>query len=239
MQGRIMRILAIAACAGLLASAAEKTVWRGQASDRKVSIDARLCIDKDEVKALLGHDPGPSLVIVEVTVAPAPDTTLRLDREDFLLRSDRDGQRSRPLDPAQIAGSAVLVISSRGGTQGTGMSEERRVPWGGVPGVPGGSPTGGPPRGLPMPGQSPNVGTATADTSEAVASIEEREKKSNPLLDALAEKMLADGEITKPAHGLLYFLIEGKLRAKDLELVYRKAPPRLHVRFTDPSKKKK
>jgi hypothetical protein len=231
-----MRILALAALTGLLSSGADKTEWRGQASDNKVTLDARLYIDKDEMKKLLGHDPGPSIVIVEITVTPAPGTTLKLDREDFLLRSDRDGQRSRPLDPAQIAGSAVMVISSRGGTQGTGMAEERRVPWG-VPGIPGGSPTGGPPRGLPMPGQTPNVGTATADTSEAVASVEETEKKSNPLLDALKEKLLPGGELDKPARGLLYFLIEGKLRAKDLELVYRKAPPRLSIRFKDPTKK--
>ena len=188
---------------------------------------------------LLGQDPGPSIVLVEVTVTPAPGTALELDLDDFLLRSDRDGQRSRPLDPAQIAGSAVMVISSRGGTQGTGMAEERRVPWG-VPGIPGGSPTGGPPRGIPMPGQSPNVGTATADTSEAVASVEEtREKKSNPLLDALEAKKLAGGRLDGPRTGLLYFLIEGKVRAKDLELVYRKAPPRLHIRFTDATKAKK
>ncbi len=231
-----MRILAAAALLGLLASGADKTEWRGRASDSKVALDARLYIDKDEMKQLLGHDPGPSIVIVQITVAPAAGTTLKLDRDDFLLRSDRDGQRSRPLDPAQIAGSAVMVISSRGGTQGTGMAEERRVPWG-VPGIPGGSPTGGPPRGLPMPGQSPNVGTAAADTSDAVASVEETEKKSNPLLDALKEKLLPDGELDKPASGLLYFLIEGKLRAKDLELVYRKAPPRLSIRFKDPTKK--
>lgn len=231
-----MRILAAAALFSLLASGADRTEWRGRASDAKVSFDARLYIDKDEMQKLLGHDPGPSIVIVEITVTPAPGTTLKLDRDDFLLRSDRDGQRSRPLDPAQIAGSAVMVISSRGGTQGTGMAEERRVPWG-VPGIPGGSPTGGPPRGLPMPGQSPNVGTATADTSEAVASVEEAGKKSNPLLDALREKLLPDGELDKPVHGLLYFLIEGKLRAKDLELVYRKAPPRLSTRFKDPTKK--
>lgn len=231
-----MRILAAAALLGLLASGADKTEWRGSASDAKAALDARLYIDRDEMKKLLGHDPGPSIVIVQITVTPAPGTTLKLDRDDFLLRSDRDGQRSRPLDPAQIAGSAVLVISSRGGTQGTGMSEERRVPWG-VPGIPGGSPTGGPPRGLPMPGQSPNVGTATADTSEAVANVEEGEKKSNPLLDALKAKLLPDGELDKPASGLLYFLIEGKLRAKDLELVYRKAPPRLSIRFKDPTKK--
>ncbi len=231
-----MRILAAAALLALVASGADKREWRGRASDAKVTLDARLYIDKDEMKKLLGHDPGPGIVIVQITVTPAPGATLKLDLDDFLLRSDRDGQRSRPLDPAQIAGSAVLVISSRGGTQGTGMAEERRVPWG-VPGIPGGSPTGGPPRGLPMPGQSPNVGTATADTSEAVANVEESGKKSNPLLDALKEKLLPDGELEKPASGLLYFLIEGKLRAKDLELVYRKAPPRLSIRFKDPNKK--
>jgi len=234
-----MRRLLLSGLLALLATGAEKTQWRGQAADARVTLEARVWTDREEMKALLGHDPGPSIVIVEVTVRPAPGTVLRLDRDDFLLRSDRDGQRSRPLDPAQIAGSAVMVISSRGGTQGTGMAEERRVPWG-VPGIPGGSPTGGPPRGIPMPGQSPNVGTATADTSEAVASVEEgREKKSNPLLDVLTQKLLPDGDIDGPRTGLLYFLIEGKVRPKDLELVYRKAPPRLSLRFADPSKKKK
>ncbi|MCS7041250.1 MAG: hypothetical protein NZR01_00485 [Bryobacteraceae bacterium] len=234
-----MKLLALALLGGLLVHAADRTEWRGRAGDPKLSIDARLYIDREQMKALLGHDPGPSVVIVEVTLTPAAGAAVELDLDDFLLRSDRDGQRSRPLDPAQIAGSAVMVISSRGGTQGTGMAEERRVPWG-VPGIPGGSPTGGPPRGIPLPGQSPNVGTATADTSEAVASVEEnREKKSNPLLEALQARQLAAGRLDGPRTGLLYFLIEGKLRAKDLELVYRKAPPRLHIRFTDASKTKK
>lgn len=234
-----MRVLALAVVSGLLLHGADRAEWRGRAADAKVAIDARAYIDRDQMKAALGQDPGPSIVLVEVTLTPAPGTALELDLDDFLLRSDRDGQRSRPLDPAQIAGSAVMVISSRGGAQGTGMAEERRVPWG-VPGIPGGSPTGGPPRGIPMPGQSPNVGTATADTSEAVASVEEtREKKSNPLLDALEAKKLAGGRLEGPRTGLLYFLIEGKVRAKDLELVYRKAPPRLHIRFTDATKAKK
>lgn len=234
-----MRLLALALLGGLLAHGADRTEWRGRAGDPKLTVDARLYIDREQMKALLGHDPGPNLVIVEVTATPAPGAAVALDLDEFLLRSDRDGQRSRPLDPAQIAGPAVMVIGSRGGTQGTGMAEERRVPWG-VPGIPGGSPTGGPPRGIPLPGQSPNVGTATADTSEAVASIEEnREKKSNPLLEALQAKQLAAGPLDGPRTGLLYFLIEGKVRAKDLELVYRKAPPRLHIRFTDASKAKK
>jgi hypothetical protein len=89
-----------------------------------------------------------------------------------------------------------------------------------------------------MPGQSPNAGSATADTSEAQASIEDRNLKTNPLLDALKAKILPEGEIEKPVSGLLYFQMEGKLRPKDIELVYRKSPPRVSLRFIDQNKKK-
>jgi hypothetical protein len=227
----------LAAGAVLLAQKpAPKVELKGQASDRRAAVEAVAYLDRQQMKAVLGQDPGESIVLVQVTFTPAAGEKINLMRDDFLLRSDRDGQRSRPMEPSQIAGTSVMVVSSRGGTQGTGMSEERRVPWG-VPGIPGGSPTGGPPMGLPMPGQSPNVGSATADTSEASASIEERAVKKNPLLDALKAKILPEGELDKPVSGLLYFQMEGKLRPKDLELVYRKAPPRISLRFVDPKKK--
>lgn len=231
-------LMLLAASAVLLAEKpAQKQELKGQGADRKAAIEAEAYIDREQMKAVLGQDPGESIVIVKVTFKPGEGEKINLMWDDFLLRSDRDGQRSRPLEPSQIAGTSVMVVSSKGGTQGTGMSEERRVPWG-VPGIPGGSPTGAPPMGLPMPGQSPNVGAATADTSEAHASIEERAVKKNPLLDALKAKVLPEGEMDKPVTGLLYFQIEGKLRPKDLELVYRKAPPRISVRFVDPKKKK-
>ncbi len=216
----------------------QKPVRDGKGSDTKVAIQAEVILDRAEMKAVLGQDPGESIVLVRVKFTPAEGEKISLNRDDFLLRSDRDGQKSRPMEPSQIAGTSVMVVSSRGGTQGTGMSQERRVPWGGIPGVPGGSPTGAPPAGLPMPGQSPVAGTATADTSDAEASIEERQVKSNPLLDALKKEILPEGDVEKPVAGLLYFQMEGKLRPKDLELVYRKAPPRVSVRFPDATKKK-
>jgi hypothetical protein len=235
MRKTILSVLA-AGTVLLAQKPAPKVELKGQGSDRKATVEAVAYLDREQMKALLGQDPGESIVLVQVTFTPAAGEKINLMRDDFLLRSDRDGQRSRPMEPSQIAGTSVMVVSSRGGTQGTGMSEERRVPWG-VPGIPGGSPTGGPPRGLPMPGQSPNVGSATADTSEASASIEERSVKKNPLLDALKAKILPEGELDKPVTGLLYFQMEGKLRPKDLELVYRKAPPRISLRFVDPKKK--
>lgn len=227
----------LAAGAVLLAQKpAPKAELKGAASDRKAAIEAVAYLDREQMKAVLGQDPGESIVVVQVKFTPGEGEKINLMRDDFLLRSDRDGQKSRPMEPSQIAGTSVMVVSSRGGTQGTGMSEERRIPWG-VPGIPTGSPTGAPPMGLPVPGQSPNVGSATADTSEAQASIEERQVKTNPLLEALKSKILPEGELEQPASGLLYFQMEGKLRPKDLELVYRKAPPRISLRFVDPKKK--
>ncbi len=209
----------------------------GSASDAKVSIEAVAYLDRGEMKNVLGEDPGEGFLIVQVKFKPAPGEKIQLDRDDFLLRSDRSGEKSRPLEAAQIAGTSVMVISSQGGSQGTTQTEERRVPYG-VPGIPGGTNPDGSPQSLPMPNQSPNVGSATADTSSAAASIEERGKTNSPLLKALKEKILPNGEIDTEVSGLLYFQIEARQRPKDIELIYRKAPPRVSVRFIDPNKKK-
>ncbi|MBI5282410.1 MAG: hypothetical protein HY858_12065 [Candidatus Solibacter usitatus] len=239
-----MRTLVAALLAAGLLCADDKPNLKtpsGAGADQRVSIEATAYLDRDEMRKALGQDPGNDILVVQVKITPAPGEKFRLDRDDFLLRSDRDGQRSRPLEPSQIAGSSVMVVSSRGGTQGAGMSEQRRIPIGGYPGgYPGGGYPGGgyPGGGLPVPGQSPNVGSATADTSEATASIEDKPAKASPLLEVLKEKLLPDSEeLDKPVSGFLYFQIEGKIRPKDLELVYRKSPPRVSVRFIPPKKK--
>ncbi len=210
----------------------------GAASDGKVSIEAIAYLDHGEMTKVLGYDPGPGFLIVQVKFTPAAGEKIQLDLDDFLLRSDRSGEKSRPLEAAQIAGTSVMVVSSQGGSQGTPTTEQRRVPYGVPGGIPGGTNPDGSPQGMPMPNQSPNAGSATADTSDAVASIEERGKKNTPLLNALKEKILPAGEIDKEVSGLLYFQIEGRQRPKDIELIYRKAPPRVSVRFIDPNKKK-
>ena len=205
----------------------------GSGKDEQITISARALLGRDTIKDELGYDIGAGYIVVEVTVTPAPGEKVSLDLDDFLVRSDKDGQHSRPLTPSQVAGSTVLVVKSVGGTQGRGMSEQRRVPIGGYPG--GGYPGG---VGSIPTNESPNSGTATADTSSAAASIEERGGgKPNPLLDALKAKVLKDGEIDAPVKGLLYFQIDGRLKPKQLELVYRKAPPRVSVRFVDPNAK--
>jgi len=216
----------------------QRLVANGESSDDKIGIAAKAFLDRDSTKQAVGADPGPGYIVVEVTVTPKGDEKLQLDLDDFLLRSDKDGQHSRPLTPSQVAGNAVMVVKSVGGSQGRGMAQQNRVPYG-YP-YPGSYPGGGLPQTLPGAGV-PTTGNATADTSDAAASIEDKDKdkgKPNPLLDALKAKVLKDGEIDHPVTGLLYFQIDGKVKPKQLELVYRKAPPRVSVRFVDPNKKK-
>jgi hypothetical protein len=212
----------------------------GAAADAKMAIEATLYMTREEAKKALGADPGPNVVVVEVKVTPkTEDGKMYLDHDEFLLRSDRDGQRARPLMPAQLAGTSVMVIGSRGITSsGPVAGGERRVPYGGIPGTPG-DPRGGPPPTMPHPQQS-QMGSPTAGASEATVSIEEQKagREQNLLLDALKQKVLPDGEIDKPVSGLLYFSFEGtKHRVKHFELVYRKAPPRIALRFEEPKKK--
>lgn len=214
----------------------------GAGADKRMAIEAKLYFTREEAARALGVDPGPNVMIVQVTVTPkTEDGKLYLDHDQFLLRSDRDGQRARPLMPAQLAGSSVMVIGSRGVTTAAPvMGGQQRVPIGGVPGTPGADPRGrgGPPMTMPHPGQA-QVGTPTASVSEATASFEEKKasEQQNLLLDVLKEKVLPEGEIDKPVSGLLYFQFEGKHRVRHMELVYSKAPPRIAVRFVEPKKK--
>jgi hypothetical protein len=207
----------------------------GEGQDQKIKIEAQIWLDRAEMKQATGIDPGPGFMVVKVKLTPGKGEIVDLNRDDFLLRSDKDGEKSRPFEPTQIAGSSVMVISSKGGSQGEVMSQQRRIPMG-LPVPTGGDPRGVPGQGLPVPNEAPNVGSATTDTSEAQASFEDKKGDKN-LLELLKQKQLPDGEIKEPVEGLLYFQIEGKHKVKHFELVYRKAPPRVHLRFVEPKKK--
>lgn len=53
----------------------------------------------------------------------------------------------------------------------------------------------------------------------------------NPLLAKLKEKILPDQEISSTTEGLLYFAIDGKVKVKDLTLLYKSNAGRLVVDF--------
>jgi hypothetical protein len=227
----LMRSVAVLVLAALaLPAASNKGTPKGSAANDLVRIEAAGYFNQESAKAFLGQDPGPGVLVVEVTVTPAKGKPLKISLDDFLLRTDNDGQRAVAASPSQIAGSAVMVISSMGGQQGAPMSGNRGRPYG-VPGIPGSG---------PMPGTVPDPasagGQATADTSSAAASIENSGagKGDSPLLALLKQRVLAEMELAEPTQGLLYFIIDGKQKTKDMELIYKSPAGRVSVRFKDP-----
>jgi hypothetical protein len=67
------------------------------------------------------------------------------------------------------------------------------------------------------------VGVVPAETKKAAP--------ESPLIKILESKMLADTETKDPVEGLLYFLLEGKNKAKDLGLLYKGPAGRLAMDF--------
>jgi hypothetical protein len=149
---------------------------------------------------------------------------LKVFRDDFLLRSSKDGQKSGAFEPSQIAGRGGMVITTN--AYGGGLTSENRGPvWGGIPG------TGMPPGRLPGDQGTPGIGN-TAVEEEAQATVKSGAKdKENPLLAVLKDKVLPEKETKEPLAGLLYFSLEGKHKPKDLELRYNGPAGKLTLRF--------
>jgi hypothetical protein len=205
------------------AQAVDKKLPIEQTSNELVEISANV-LSKDEVLKEFGSDLGGYFVVVHVTFKPVSDKPLQIDRDDFLLVSAKDGQRSQPYAPSQIAGSATLVVTPEGVRRGGGLGGQGNGPiWGGIPG------TGtGPQR---LPGNGGSAGN-TGDTPQTDAKVEmKKSDQQNPLLDVLAAKILPEKSTLDPVSGLLYFEMDGKLKPKDMELHYRGPGGRLALRF--------
>jgi hypothetical protein len=178
-----------------------------------------------DVKALIGTELGGHYILADVKVEPKYGKEVVIDRDDFMLRTDKDGERTKPFVPSQIAGEGVLVVS-RGAAKGGGIGIG-----GGYPDYPPGYPGGYPPMGAP-PIMTPGVGVGVGggeDENKATAKTGNPEKP-NPLKQALEERMLPNQKTEKPVSGLLYFPME-KQKMKDLELVFGGVENRIRLRF--------
>ena len=134
---------------------------------------------------------------MKVRVVPKGDDPLSVSRDDFEIISHKDGQRSGPFGPTQIAGSATMVVRTVQGQGGTSSGNPNGPVWGGIPGL--GRPRQGP-------GDGGAIGSGTAGVTEAEAKTEnDPTKKDSPLLAILDQKMLQDKETKESLSGLLYF----------------------------------
>jgi hypothetical protein len=211
LQRMAVALAVVAACLG-----AEKKPPEGTISNSALEISAKLYTDKDDIKRILGSDLDGYFTLVDVRMAPKSGSKLAVTRDDFVLRSDKDGQRASPFHPSQIAGRDVLVVSTTSG--GSISAENGGTVWG--------RPTGGPPVRTGTDG--PTMGNSASGSHASSAAGKTPE---DPVLAALKEKVLAEKEISEPLSGLLYFLLEGKHKPKDLELIYKGPAGRLSLRF--------
>jgi len=189
----------------------------GRSSNDFVEISANLLTDKDQIKQAVGTDItgsqlGDNIVVVQVTVRPLGDDPVKIWLDDFLLLSDKDGQRAAPFQPSQIAGAGAIVVKD-GKTQRTSSMGQ----FGPIMGMPLGGPTFGD-------GASAHP-SADIEVKDADATTE------SPLLLALRQKVLPEKSVTEPVTGLLFFEIDGKVKPKNLELFYKTPSGKLGLRF--------
>ncbi|HWQ54037.1 MAG TPA: hypothetical protein VN442_10155 [Bryobacteraceae bacterium] len=211
------------ALAGLLPGAPKKALPVGRGETETVEITATLYPSKESIKEIIGSDLDGHYVVVAVELRSRFGREIDVRRDDFLLRTDKDGEKSTPFAASQIAGRGALVIteSGRGGTPI--MGDSGGPIWGGTPG------TGERPRRMGGDGGALGAGGGSTET-KGTFEQSGKDKKLPPLQKVLEERILPEQKTEKSLSGLLYFPL-GKQKAKDLELIYTAADGKVSVRF--------
>jgi hypothetical protein len=219
MQAVTPRLAAACLLAATLLAGPHKKVPLRTASNDLVEITANAWVDREGINQLIGADLESHYVVVEIRLQPKDDKKVTIQRDDFMMRTDKDGERARPFAPSQIAGVGALVISQSDGSNG-GFARDGNGP------IVGGSPGGGRPRKLG--GDGAATGSSPGGSSATVVSG--ANEKPGQLLDVLRQKELPIKETAAPVSGLLYFPLE-KQKLKDLELIYTTPEGKLNIRF--------
>ncbi len=199
----------------VLLAAADKKLPIDETSNELLDISVSAPLDKDQIKQELGSDLGADIVVIRVTARPVSDKPVQLSLDDFLLVSGKDGQRSEPYAPGQLAGSDSLTVTPNGMSR-SGLGNNPNRPSFGIGGI--GIGGGG-------------IGSGHAAQTPNVKVQESRDEKENPLLAAITAKILPEKQITEPTSGLLFFQVVGKVKAKDLELHYKGPAGKMALRF--------
>ena len=104
-------LLSCVAIAGL-AGAAEKHAPMGHVEDDNVGIDATV-LTADEVKAAVESDFGGIYTVLEVKVSPKGSKPYDVRLDEFILRSESNGDHSGPMLAGQVAGTGALVVDRK------------------------------------------------------------------------------------------------------------------------------
>jgi hypothetical protein len=210
----VPRLLATFLASALFVSgAAKKTTATARGENDDVFLNVTIYLDAAAVKEALGDDLGGHYIVAQVKVEPRYTKEITIDRDDFILRTDKDGDRTKPMAPSQIAGGGGLILTRTLGPGGEGAERSRGWSIGGM-GMGGGGIGGG--------GGSENTGVK--------ATAEKGGEKESPLKKMLEAKVLPEKKVEEPVTGFLYFPMENQ-KMKDLELLYGGKENRIRMRF--------
>jgi len=215
----------LAALAPTFAIGADPKPLPGQAGNDDIELVGTPIVDRAEVTQAVGQDMGIGYVVVRMKVTPKTTKPLAIGPDDFTIISRKDGQRSVALAPGQIAGKGALIVKRAANQPGGAGTATNGPIWGGV------GPVG-------MGRSGGNTPGADAPTDVRMEKDTDKDKadkdKDNPLLAALKAKCLPDKESLEPVEGLLYFPIDGKIKPKDLAVIYKGPAGRLTMEFVNP-----
>jgi len=215
-----LRVAGIALSLVCAAAARNNETADTRGENESVVIKATVYARPDAVKELLGSDLGGHYIVVAVEVTPRFGKEVAINRDDFMLKTDKDGERTTPFAPSQIAGRGAMVIRETGGSGASPMSDGTGPIVGGYPG------SIGPPRRLGGDG----VGGAGAPQGAEAKTRTGSSQKEDPIVAVLMQKELPETKTDKPVAGLLYFPME-KQKIKDLELRYNMSDDKITMRF--------
>lgn len=183
------------------------------ASNEQMDIIATLSMDEDEITQKLGADPGKGVALLEVRVIPKTDKPIQVSGDDFILLAHDDGERSKPFEPAEIAGRGAMVVAAK---EATVKKSSSMMGMGGlmVGGAGGGNASPGNPK-------------QTAITTK----MDPKSAGNDKLLTALEAKQFPSKESIQPVEGFLYFPLDGKHKLKNMEVLYRGPAGKLNLDF--------
>jgi hypothetical protein len=196
-------IAQLLACVALAAHKPQPTPTN-KTGNAMVEMTATLYVDKESIAQLLGSDLGGYYVVIDVRLTPKNGEKVKVYRDDFQLHTDRDGEKSKPFAPSQIAGRGALIVTPSSDGRGGGL-------------------------GVGLGGFGMGSGGETVTNSSKMD--KGSKNKENPVLAVLNEKVLAEKETDQPISGLLIFPMEPKQKIKDLQLTYSGPGSKLMLRF--------
>jgi hypothetical protein len=207
----------IGSLTALCALAADKSL-PNQAGNAKLSLNGTAVTERKAVTELMGIDLGEGYIVVRILATPQTLQPIRVSVDDFTLVSRKNGERSGAMAPTAIAGSGALIVlgapSQSGESIGATNGPNVPLPVGGLPAT-----------------NSGGIGNSGSVEGGMVDIRIERRQDEDPRLAFLEAKAFQDRETLEPVEGLLYFNLEGKLKPKDVGLIYSGPAGRMVIDF--------